>query len=101
MLAIYSERPYVIWLSNLLSNNKSFMKTLLLFLLLLITAMWVQAQTTIRGKIVDSANRPLPAATIQLNRDTGNIKLQQTLSDTSGAFSFTNVDSGKYVITIS
>src|SRR4051794_1179254 len=82
-------------------RQQSFMKTILLFFYLLIAAVSLQAQTSIRGKIVDSANRPLPAATVQLNRDTGNIRLQETLTDTAGAFSFTNVDSGKYVITIS
>ncbi len=77
------------------------MRTLLLLFFLLIAAISLRAQTTIHGKIVDSANRPLPAATVQLNRDTGNVRLQETLTDTAGTFSFTNVDSGKYVITIS
>jgi hypothetical protein len=83
------------------SSQKSFMRTLLLFFFLLIAAISLRAQTTIKGKIVDSANRPLLAATVQLNRDTGNVRLQQTLTDTAGTFSIANVDSGKYVITIS
>ncbi|TKK67165.1 hypothetical protein FC093_14870 [Ilyomonas limi] len=76
------------------------MKTLLL-LFFLLTVASLQAQTTINGRIVDSANKPLSAATVQLNKDTGNIQLQSTLTDTAGAFLFTNVDSGKYVITVS
>ena len=81
--------------------NTSFMKTLLFSLSFLITAFSLQAQTTIKGRIVDSAYKPLPAATVQLNKDTGNINLQQMLTDTSGAFSFTNVNSGRYLISIS
>src|SRR4051794_2972230 len=101
MLAKHSENPLVIWLCKLLFPKNSFMKIFLLFLILFLANISLRAQTTISGKIVDSTNRPLQAATVQLNRDTGNIRLQETLTDTSGTFSFTNVDSGKYVISIS
>ncbi len=76
------------------------MKTLL-FLLFFLTTYCLQAQTVVRGRIVDSANRPLAAATVQLNKDTGNLKLSETLTDSTGSFNFTNVDSGSYVINIS
>jgi len=77
------------------------MKTSLLFSFCLLAAISLQAQTTIKGRIADSTNHPLPAATVQLNQDTGNIKLQETLTDSAGNFSFSNIDSGKYIITIS
>ncbi len=76
------------------------MKIILLFLSLFFTA-FLFAQTTVKGKVVDSSHHPLSAATVQLNRDTGNVTIAETLTDSLGNFVFHNVDSGKYILTLS
>ena len=76
------------------------MKAILLLLSLFFTSCLV-AQTTIRGSVKDSSHRPLQAATVQLNRSTGNIKLKETVTDSLGNFLFRGVDTGKLVITVS
>ncbi len=76
------------------------MKIFLLFSFLLFSS-FLFAQTSVRGKVTDSSLQPLPAATVQLNKDTGNIKLAETLTDSLGNFVFNNVDSGKFIITVS
>lgn len=56
---------------------------------------------TIKGKVTDSLHHPLPSATVQLNRDSGNIQLAQTITDSLGNYSFTIADSGRFTITAS
>lgn len=75
------------------------MKAILLLIFLFLTS-GLFAQT-IRGKIVDSSHRPLPAATVQLNRDSGNIRIAQTVTDSLGNYSFTTTGSGSFVVTAS
>lgn len=76
------------------------MKAILLFLSLFFMSCLV-AQTTIRGSVKDSTHRALQAATVQLNRTTGNIKLNETLTDSAGNFSFRDVDTGRFILTVS
>ena len=56
---------------------------------------------TIRGKITDSLHRPLASATVQLNRNIGNVPVAQTITDSLGNYSFANADSGRFTITAS
>ena len=68
-------------------------------ILFFVTAL--KAQVNFIGKVVDSASAPLNAATVQLNKDSGNVSLQATYSDSTGQFKLTNVSNGKYILTVS
>ncbi len=73
-----------------------------LFLFSLLAATFLHAQTTtLQGKVTDSSSRALHSATVQLNRDSGNVTLNQTITDSLGNFSFNNIYPGKYVIIVS
>ncbi|MDQ2753574.1 MAG: TonB-dependent receptor family protein [Bacteroidota bacterium] len=76
------------------------MKKNLFFFFILATTL-LHAQTTLRGKVTDSSFHRLRSATVQLHRDSGNVTLNQTITDSAGAFSFNNIYPGKYIITVS
>ena len=76
------------------------MKKNLFFFFIFATTI-VHAQTTLRGKVTDSSFHRLRSATVQLNRDSGNVTLNETITDSLGAFSFNNIYPGKYIITVS
>ena len=76
------------------------MKAFLLFLFIS-SGYSLLAQTNLRGKVTDSSRHPLPLATVQLNRSNGNTTITTTTTDSLGSFTFSNVDSGSYVITVS
>ncbi len=76
------------------------MKKIILFFFML-TAIALHAQTTLRGKVTDSSHHPLRSASVQLNRDSGNVTLNETITDSLGNFSFNNIYKGKYIITVS
>ncbi len=76
------------------------MKKNLFFFFILATTI-LHAQTTLRGKVTDSSFHRLRSATVQLNRDSGNVTLNETITDSLGAFSFNNIYPGKYLIVVS
>lgn len=78
------------------------LKILLLFFLLTgLTAVEGQPipSGTIRGRVTDSQQQPLPYATVVLTRDSANYKSLQ--SDAGGTFAFAAVAPGNYLLSIS
>lgn len=75
---------------------------LFLFLLLFISAICVSAQTTLKGKVLDSENgEPLMRSTVMvMSADTTKMVTGNVTSE-DGSFTIKNVKDGKYIVKIS
>jgi 5-hydroxyisourate hydrolase-like protein (transthyretin family) len=79
----------------------------LLFCISIISAMAVvpqygfsQATGKLSGTIMDSSKKPLPFVTVRFFKQNNlQAALQTTLTNESGAFKFSKVDSGNYMLT--
>lgn len=81
-------------------------KALLLFFLLILFSSinhgFAQNKTTITGSVKDSSQKPLSFVTVNLFRGTGTIQpFRSTYTDTKGAFSFSKLDTGIYLLNFS
>jgi len=85
--------------------KKIFLYGLFLFLLqcLIIAAAFAQGKTTLSGFVNDSAaQKPLQYATAELYKNTvAGQPLKVTFTNDQGKFTFTKIDSGNYVVSIS
>ncbi len=75
------------------------MKWLYTLSLFLIYGSFACAQGTLRGRITDDKNQPLPGATVRLSMMDTDVKVSVT--DTGGRFAFNHLPTGNYLLKIS
>lgn len=80
----------------ILNRTKTFL--ILIAVLLIVNASFSQA--LVRGRIIDSAHRPLPYSTIFVNKSTASKIVQSTSANDSGIFEI-KLDTGHYQINFS
>src|SRR4249919_332197 len=61
----------------------------------------VSAQTNIKGTIKDSGGKPVQYVNVLLLKSFDSSLVKGTISDSSGEYSFENIEKGKYYITAS
>ena len=73
---------------------------LLITLFLLTIGTWLQAQTQVKGTVLDEKNNPLESASIALFRDQDTIAFKNQVTDPAGKFVLTSVPAGNWHLVI-
>jgi len=66
--------------------------------LLILTATFCMAQSSIEGVVRTSAGKPVPAAQVSLIHEGASAPAQKTVSDANGRFHFSAVNGGQYIV---
>lgn len=75
-------------------------KKLLLSILFFSIITSLQAQNTLKGKIVDKENKPIDFAEVHLLKGNDEQLIQQSFTDETGAFILKNIVSDTYQLTV-
>src|SRR5215471_15817971 len=84
----------------LITNAKGFVRGLLLLGIFILSGFsYLEGQSIVHGKIIDTAGRAVANANVLLVNSKDSVLVKRGLTDQQGLYNFENVKAGKYLIT--